>query len=224
MNLRICAVVTGKNLKEFLANLKKAQKQTDWVELRADYIKNFNVHDIAKIKAAVSKHAIFTCRKPGEGGNFRSSEKERLAILNAALKSGFDFVDIELSAISKVKIPAAPISSKIICSFHDFNKTSSLSQLKKIAEKMEKTKAQVIKIVTMVKTESDNQKLFELLAGKKSGMEMIVLGMGEKGKITRLLSPLRGGYLTFASASVATAPGQISVKELKSIYKKMGLK
>ena len=223
MNIRICAVITGKNLKEFLTNLKKAQKQTDWVELRADYIKDFKIGDIEKIKHAVRKHAIFTCRKPGEGGNFRDSEKERLAILSAALKSGFDFVDIELSAIPKVKFPTAPISSKIICSFHDFNKTPSLKQLKRIAEKMEKTKAQVVKIVTMVKTESDNQKLFELLAGKKTGVEMIVLGMGEKGKITRLLSPLWGGFMTFASTGSATAPGQLTVTELKSIYKKMRL-
>ncbi len=221
MNLRICAIVTGKNLKEFLANLKKAQKQTDLVELRADYIKGFGIDDILKIKKAVKSHSLFTCRKKSEGGHFKGAENERLAILNAALKSGFDFVDIELSAIGKIKIPAG--NPGVICSYHDFKKTPSLSQLKSIAAKMEKTPARVIKIVTMVKAETDNQKLFELLAGRKN-KEMIVLGMGEKGKITRLLSPLWGGYLTFASVSETTAPGQISVKELKSIYKKMGVK
>jgi 3-dehydroquinate dehydratase type I len=220
MNIRICAVITGKNLKEFITNLKKAQKQTDWVELRVDYIRDFKIEDIAKIKKGVKKNSIFTCRKPNEGGEFKGAEKERLAILNAALKEGFDLIDIELSSFDKVRIPAG--NPRMICSYHDFKKTPSLEQLKKIAAKMEKTGAPIIKLVTMINELDDNQKLFELLAAKKNESKMIVLGMGEKGKITRLLSPLWGGFMTFASIGQATAPGQMTVKELKDVYKKMG--
>jgi len=221
--MRICAVVAGKNLKEFLSNLRIAQKQADWVELRADYIKNLKPEHISAIKRAVKKSSIFTCRKKSEGGKFLGAEKERLAILNTALKSGFDFVDIELPAISKIKIPGGPDGSKIICSYHDFKKTPALPKLKDVVKKMRASKADMMKIVTMVNDEKDNQKLFKLLAGRKKNQEMIVLGMGEKGKITRLLSPLWGGFLTFASIGKTTAPGQLTAKELKNVYRKMGI-
>jgi 3-dehydroquinate dehydratase-1 len=48
---------------------------------------------------------------------------------------------------------------------------------------------------------------------------MIVLGMGDKGKITRVLQPYLGGYLTFASLDGSnSAPGQIDYNDLEKLY------
>jgi 3-dehydroquinate dehydratase type I len=61
--------------------------------------------------------------------------------------------------------------------------------------------------------------LLKLLLEKTSDEEMIILGMGDNGQITRILSLLLGGYLTFASTKYGgSAPGQIDIEQLKNIY------
>jgi 3-dehydroquinate dehydratase len=49
--------------------------------------------------------------------------------------------------------------------------------------------------------------------------------MGEAGKISRLLSPVFGGFFTFASLEkgAQTATGQMSISELKSAYTLLGI-
>ncbi len=48
---------------------------------------------------------------------------------------------------------------------------------------------------------------------------MVIIGMGEKGVITRVAAPMLGAEFTFASAETGkeTAPGQIS-KERLSVH------
>ena len=49
--------------------------------------------------------------------------------------------------------------------------------------------------------------------------KVIGIGMGEKGKLTRILGTYFGSILTFASMEgKSSAPGQIDVKKLKEIY------
>jgi 3-dehydroquinate dehydratase len=45
--------------------------------------------------------------------------------------------------------------------------------------------------------------------------------MGELGKISRLLSPLFGGFFTFAALEHGseTAVGQMTIQEMKAAYK-----
>jgi 3-dehydroquinate dehydratase len=45
--------------------------------------------------------------------------------------------------------------------------------------------------------------------------------MGTAGKYSRIISPILGGYLTFAvlEAGQESAPGQLTVQELLSVWK-----
>ena len=56
------------------------------------------------------------------------------------------------------------------------------------------------------------------LDGFTQGMR--AFAMGEAGKLSRILSPLCGGYFTYASLETGkeAAPGQISVQEIREIY------
>jgi 3-dehydroquinate dehydratase type I len=47
--------------------------------------------------------------------------------------------------------------------------------------------------------------------------------MGKEGKISRIISPLVGSYLTYAALTKGkeTAPGQITVSELKKAWKNL---
>jgi 3-dehydroquinate dehydratase I len=203
--IKICAVVTGSSLKEFLENLDQVQEISELVELRVDKIKNLNEKDLLLIRKKTIKEAIFTCR-----------DKK---IILQAMKIGFDYVDIEFNLIKKIDFEK-PKDTKIIISYHDFKKTPSGKELEKITSQMKKYKNDTIKIATLIIKKSDNLKLFGLLLNKKIEERMIIVGMGEKGKITRILGPILGSYLTYASTKFGkTAPGQIDVIKLKKIYK-----
>ncbi len=160
--------------------------------------------DLKLIRKRTTKKAIFTSR--------------RKEIILKVLDLGFNFIDIDLPLTKDFNLPKQ-IKSKIIISFHDFKKTPDMVQLNAIVNKIRKLKAEIIKIATKVNNNQDIKNLFKILLNKKKNEKMIVLGMGEKGKITRVLGPLIGSFLTFASTSFGkSAPGQLEISEFKKIY------
>ncbi len=210
MKIKICTPVIGKTLREFLKNLEKIQEVSEMVELRVDGIKNLNEAELRIIKEKIIKEAIFTSRK-----------KE---IILKALNLGFDYIDVELETLEKepafAKATAGKGKTKIILSFHDFEKTPGVKKLTSIINHMRECNVEVLKIATMINDDQDVKNLFKLLIDRKKNEKMIVVGMGEKGKITRILGPLLGSFLTFASTQYGeTAPGQIDIMKLKKIYK-----
>lgn len=215
----ICTVVTGKKLNEFLINLKNVQTHADCIEIRVDYILDFSKKMIATLKKQMTKPCIFTCRKKQEGGFFQGTETQRMEIVMEAIKQNFEYVDIELSSIKNVQIPKKS-KTKIICSYHNFLKTPSQETLESIINQMHTHRIDIIKIATFVHTNKDIKTLLHILINKNEDDKMIVIGMGEKGKITRVINPLLGSYLTFASnKNSQSAPGQINVQSMRQIYK-----
>ncbi|MBD3245032.1 MAG: type I 3-dehydroquinate dehydratase [Candidatus Moranbacteria bacterium] len=221
--IKIAAVVQGKTLNEFLNNLQRIQEKIDLLELRIDYIKNIKPKNLSIIKKSLKKPCILTCRKKNQGGFFSGKEKDRLKIIQKAIDLEFDHIDIELESIYKINLTNS-LKPKVICSFHDFEKTPSYEKLEKIKGQMTKTKANIYKIAVFANKKSDNLKLFKLLLNKKQSQKMIVIAMGEKGKISRIIAPLLGSYLTFASfKNSKSAPGQIEFEKLKNIYKTLNV-
>lgn len=226
-DVRICAVVTGKTMEEFLENLEKIQREADLVELRVDYIDNFSVNDIDLIKSKTKKQVIFTCRKKEEGGFFTGSESERMEILRKAIKAGFDYVDVELATV--LLNPSLPPlirgggKTLVILSFHDFEKTPKLSELEEIKSRMKQNHVDIMKFATMVKDDGDIKVLFQFLLNKQEDEKMIVIGMGEKGKMTRFVAPLLGSYLTYVSTEYSeSAEGQMEIGDLRRVYDIIG--
>ncbi len=203
--IRICTPVTGATLKEFLKNLDQVQEISDIVELKVDGIKNLTKKDLLLIRERTEKEAIFTSRKN--------------EIILKGLNLGFDYVDIDLSLTKKFKLSESR-KTKIIISFHDFEKTPDVKKLMRIINRMKESNQDIIKIATMVNNDQDIKNLFQILLNKNKNEKIIVIGMGEKGKVTRILGPLLGSFLTFASTVFGkTAQGQIDIIKLKKIYK-----
>ena len=70
-------------------------------------------------------------------------------------------------------------------------------------------------------------KMNPLFIQKANGKAKIIcFAMGEKGKISRLLSPTFGAYLTYASVEgeTETAPGQMTIQDMKAAYRVLGIK
>ena len=214
--IKICSVVTGKGLEEFLDNLHKVQEVSNVVELRVDYIKDLSIEHLDIIKKHTIKENIFTCRSIKEGGKFAGSKEELKSIIYKANELQFNHIDIEISMLENINFDNK--NCKIIGSYHNFNNTPNYDELLNIYKNIKQYDfIDIVKIATNVINDNDNIELVKLLINKDK--DIIVLGMGEKGKITRIISPLLGGYLTFASVdNNISASGQISLNDLIKIY------
>lgn len=200
-----------------LKNLKQAGKTADMVEIRADFIRGLQPGDIKKLKPAGKITSIFTCRSVKEGGKYKGSHSEQAAIFTAAFKSGFKYIDIAgdnpfLTELKKEN------EKKLLLSYHNFKGTPSSIELMGRIERMQEFSPSIIKIATMVKNEKDIFTLIETLKQKREGQKLIVIGMGEAGKITRLLLPMLGSYLTYASSEDEISPGILTAEQLKAVF------
>lgn len=192
-------------------NCLKALRGVHFAEIRMDKT-SLTQKEIEKI-FSLQKKLIATCRPPID-------EKTRVHLLEKAIDFGASFVDIELNSSKKFKQKilkkAKTKRCKVIVSFHDFKKTPSRKTLLQTIKRCFNSGADIAKIACKVNSPKDNARLLGLLESEK---KLVVVGLGKKGKITRIVSPLAGGEFSFASLSKGkeTADGQIAFLEMKKI-------
>jgi 3-dehydroquinate dehydratase I len=187
-----------------------ALKALDCAEIRIDRTR-LTLDDIRTL-FSLPKVLIATCR-PGP-----YVDKDRKRFLMEAIESGAAFVDVEVeseeSYREEIIAKASACGSRVIVSFHDQVKTPERHVLERIVESCFRAGADIAKIACMVHSSRDNARLLGLLDDSR---KIVVIGMGEKGKITRVVAPLLGSPFTFASLSKEkeTAAGQIDKKTLE---------
>jgi len=169
------------------------------------------------IKKNLSK-CVCTLRPKSEGGLFIGKEDERKSILRLIAEYNPYLLDVEFNAIQKDRKLALYLKKskcKLLISWHDFKKTPNESQLKSRHTKMRRF-SNVIKIVTVAKNVSDVSRLLSLYS-MKSKSKTIAFCMGEQGKFSRILCLHLGSPFTYVSLGKAIAPGQFSLREIKSL-------
>jgi 3-dehydroquinate dehydratase / shikimate dehydrogenase len=155
---------------------------------------------------------IVTCRSQAEGGLYRGSEENRLNLLQAAAASGACYVDVELAAGREIAA-----ESLLILSSHDF--AGRPRRLHNLLLEMDQIGCDVKKIAWTARSIRDNLEAFEIL--QRQSKPTIALCMGQAGVISRILAKKFGAFLTFASLDEqsATADGQISIGQMKGLYR-----
>ena len=197
----------------------KAASLADMIEIRLDVMDSF---DLKQIVRAAPKPVIVTYRSKREGGNGSADYGSRVRYLMNAIEAGADFVDVEyrLPLEFRHELFQAQGSSKLIVSAHLLNGTPSRKKLEDLLGKMAATGADILKIITRARATEDNLRVLALIPfAQNLGIEIIAFAMGPLGRISRIASPLMGGYLTFASLERGqeSASGQIPAKEMKKI-------
>lgn len=101
---------------------------------------------------------------------------------------------------------------QIIRSVHDHRGTPSLERLQTTAEQMLKAGADIMKIATTILTYKDILTLQDLQKNLPADRAHVILGMGPKAHLTRMLSPLHNALTyTFLEEADASALGQLSL-------------
>ena len=206
-----------------LRGIKEANPLADLIELRVDYMRNA---ELEKLLKAGEKPLIVTNRRRAEGGRYRGDEKKRLAVLRQAVDLGAAFVDVEMRTerSSLRELIKNKNGTRMILSSHDFQRTRSGGELRKLLDRMMRQGADVAKIATFARSWDDNLKVLALIPyARKRGQAIVTFCMGEKGKMSRIFSPLMGAAWTYASLGRrrASAPGQLTVKEMREIWERL---
>jgi len=227
LTIKICVSIPPQTVTEALELIKKAENQNaDFIEVRLDSLKKHN--QLADITHCSNTPLIATNRSTKCQGKFLGSETERQKILLDAAKNGFEYVDVELSTpkLKNIIRNLREMGAKPIVSFHDLNKTPNLTQLNKILKKEIASGANICKIVTTARFVEDNLTVLDFVSKACKTARIVCFCMGEIGKPSRLLSPVFGALFTLASleSERKTAPGQLSIQEMRSAYEALGLK
>ena len=183
------------------------------VDLFVGQLTQASVIDEVKVLKRHEMPLIGTIRGKGEvRGKVKLSDAER-ADLYQKISPLVDAIDIDLSATILKSVVAAAQRNKntVILSHHDFDGTPSESRLKQIVGKASKLGADIIKIATLAKNESDVLRLFQFTAAHRP-KNLVTIAMGNIGTVSRLMFPLAGSLMTYTS--VALSDGQIDAKRL----------
>jgi 3-dehydroquinate dehydratase I len=204
----ICVAISDKNPAKCLEILNRVEM----AEIRLD-LTGYDLPTIARVFAHQTP-TIATCRFENT-----SLEYQKSALIKA-IESGAKYVDIEIEVSEEecreIIECAKKHACKIIISYHNFTETPGLKELFTIADDCYRRGADVAKLATMVNKQEDNARLMALYSISKP---IVSLGMGELGKVSRIIAPLLGAEFTFAAQDdgAETAPGQIKYSEMKNL-------
>jgi len=159
------------------------------------------------------KNLIATCRQ----GKY--DEVQRASLLSRAIESGAAWVDLEIETSPEWRKPLIDLARskrcRVIISWHCFGKTPDEDDIYKIVDSLYLAGADVAKIACLSNNRSDSSRILSLYSKYKN---LVAIGMGVNGVVTRISALSLGASFTFASLEgTQTAPGQIDYKEMEKI-------
>lgn len=163
---------------------------------------------------------IGTVRADSEGGKAEISDALREEFYEAILPI-VDAIDIDISApiLESVVLSARKNNNTVILSHHDFSNIPSDLQLREIVKKAVSLGADIVKIATFAKNESDVLRLLHFTADHQE-KNLVTIAMGNIGSLSRLLFPLAGSLMTYTSVNLSDGqvPPQRLIEDLRFYY------
>lgn len=220
--VRVCAVITEATIDAARAAIKQAGSLADMIEVRLDYLRDFDFADPDSLGALLKDKplpAIITCRAIDEGGQQRVDDRIRLRLLVEGARRFADYCDIEASHYAEAA-SLSPDLSHLIVSYHNFDETPAA--IDALYDRVVALPAAIHKIVTQANNVFDSLAILKLLdRSRTERRNFIAMAMGERGVITRVLGPAFGSFLTYGALAHGkqSAPGQPSCDELINGYR-----
>jgi len=228
--------VKSGDLRENEANIRTLlEKKPDLIEFRFDYIDN--VEDITSDLLQHLLHliqpqipAIFTFRDSSEGGQMEIDQETRFSILKTLINARPRYFDIEMitpyEILSEVINLAAYNNVILIFSYHNFEQTFVYERsvemvdafINKLCCNVESkiVEESVYKIIFTAQSFEDNLVPIKLCKKfSQKGQRIISFCMGIPGIFSRVACVMAGAFFTYASFEEKTAPGQISLEEMR---------
>ena len=167
-------------------------------------------------KSFLSATLIATCRRTEGGGRLSGGIPHELFWLMEARAAGCSWCDIEMETFRELpqqSVRDYAVPSKIMLSIHDFDRTPPLPRTVEVANHGQ---VDAVKIAALAKNYSDS---LRLLAAAKKSRAFVAVPMGEIALPLRILALRAGSALAYAPVGETTAPGQVSLHEMKNLYR-----
>jgi 3-dehydroquinate dehydratase/shikimate dehydrogenase len=223
---RICAVVAAPTAQEAWQQIHRALKFTRTIELRLDWLKNDReiMRFLPRLKSARLRSSfIATLRSRGAGGRYRGGAAGQVLHLASTADGGCAWVDLEVERILRTprgETPRFLASARRILSWHSFTGTPSEPSLKQKVRDLERVRQtsgfDAIKIATQCHSLAEGVRILRLARGKRN---VIAIPMGDVATPARILALREGSALVYAPVESATAPGQVSLEDMKNLYR-----
>ncbi len=217
---RLCAVVAASTAAQMARRVRSALRETKTVELRLDWLRNDAERGrfLRWLRENKSKSATFlaTCRRRVGGGKFPGDIEQQLSWLLQAREAGCQWCDLEVETLRELpneSVRDYPVPERVLLSIHDFDRTPALPGNLSVPAHGE---VDAVKIAAKAKTIGDSIRLLRLARHSKN---FVAAPMGEIGLPARILALRQGSALAYAPVAEATAPGQVSLHEMKHLYR-----
>lgn len=235
---KIAVPNVGSTEEEILTSTKEiAAAKPDLMEWRIDYYAA-GIEDTAqlidtgrKIRELIGELPLLvTFRTKSEGGVCQLEENRYLDLVDQIIVNHLgDAVDIELfheeNRIESLVSEAKNYNVVVIMSNHDFEKVPAKDVIEFRLKKMANLGADVPKLACMPHNVEDVLTLLEATNAVHNEIEnpIITMAMGDIGKVTRIAGQVFGSSLSFGAVGKSSAPGQLSIKELRNAEKYLAL-
>ena len=197
--MKLVVSVMPKSLEEAQEIDVSRYEDADIIEWRADFLAK---DDILNVAPAI----------------FEKSDYEYVALIKEV--AGFyqpDYIDFEYFS-HKGKFEEMLEFPNLVLSYHNFEETPE--NMMEILSELTSLTPKVVKVSVMAHNEQDVLDLMNYTRGFKTlnpEQDFVTISMGKVGKISRIAADLTGSSWSFASQDMASAPGQISLSNMKKI-------
>jgi 3-dehydroquinate dehydratase/shikimate dehydrogenase len=220
---RVCIALGLPDIPKLLEHARReAEAGESFLEFRLDYL-DHPERGAEAISTFLEQFpeciVLATCRRHQNAGRFNGSIDEQIRILEAAVRSGAEAVDVEIETAESApeKLNSLRGRARLVVSYHNYDATP---QLEAVLNRLTRIPADAYKLVTTARKPSDDGRVLALARGYPK-VPLIVLAMGEMGFPTRVLAPAFGCLYTYAAPMTAegTAAGQVSARQLRHLYR-----
>ncbi len=217
---RICAVAAAATAAEMTAQIRAALRETPTVELRLDWLQSDaeRAHLLRWVGKNRPNRAVLlaTCRRKAGGGKFFGDMEAELHWLRQAREAGCEWCDVGIETLRELPhgaLRGLGLPARVLLSAHDFRRMPSL---KLVLRMVSREKADAVKVAANARCIADSVRL---LRAARQRRDFVAVPMGEVALPARILALRGGSALAYAPVATATAPGQVSLSDMKYLYR-----
>jgi 3-dehydroquinate dehydratase / shikimate dehydrogenase len=206
-----------------LAQLRLALRRSRTIELRLDWLSSDREIDrfLRRLEANRSARKgatlIATCRRRAAGGRYGGAISRQLVHLADAIRAGCAWYDLEIETVRQC--PSELISvllgeGRQLVSAHFFKRMPK--NLSRIAAELRRGRPAAIKLAAQCDSLSDSRNLLDFARKQRN---IVAIPMGDVALPARILALRERNAFAYAPVENATAPGQVSLAEIKDVYR-----
>lgn len=219
----ICLSLNCKTMEDVVVEISKYGRYCQVVEWCADamegaqdYTKEAFIEDAKAVKALCGRKKFII--------DYKGNEEFMNMVLRWSMGVA-DIIDIDYNnpELTMLIREAKRKRTKVLVSYHVFDKMPTRSEIAEQYIVMEKTGADILKIACMANEEVDTYSILEAASAYSqlsSAKPIVAIAMGQEGQVSRICAGDFGSVMSYACGDIPTAPGQFNAFQLSKYMDK----